>query len=164
MGSLYRYEKHAIDEDLSRAAREYFGSVALTSVNLYMAVTGGTDWSIYYHIIERCGTVYTLAFVFYIFFFSFALFNILTGVLVQKAFEATNKNRDELILEQSKKTRQEAKEFRNLCTSLDTDNSGTISFNEFVSCMEDERMSSYMATVGLEVHDVELFFQDRRQH
>merc|ERR1712232_1001038 len=42
---------------------------------------------------------------------------------------------------------------------LDTDGSGQISFDEFVICMQDERMVSYMASVGLEVHDVELFFK-----
>merc|ERR1712232_835858 len=42
---------------------------------------------------------------------------------------------------------------------LDTDGSGQISFDEFVGCMQDERLVSYMASVGLEVHDVELFFR-----
>ena len=39
------------------------------------------------------------------------------------------------------------------------DCSGTISFEEFVQCMQDDRMVAYMASVGLEVHDVELFFR-----
>ena len=74
---LYTFEKDTIDEDLSRDVVEYFGSVTVTSINLYMAVTGGTDWSIYYHIVKRCGAIYEIGYVFYIFFFSFALFNVL---------------------------------------------------------------------------------------
>lgn len=124
-----------------------------------MAVTGGDDWRLYYDIIERCGTFYTYVFLLFTFTFVFALFNILTGVIVEKAVSATQVDRDELILEQCLKSRKEADEFRALCKRLDTDSSGSITFEEFLECMEDERMVSYMATVGLEVHDVELFFK-----
>jgi hypothetical protein len=98
-------------------------------------------------------------FVFFTFFFVFALFNILTGIFVEKSVVAAVPDRDELILEQSKKAKMEAEEFRQLCVKLDDSNTGLISLAEFMLCMEDEHMVSYMATVGLEVHDVELFFK-----
>jgi hypothetical protein len=137
----------------------YFGTVPLAIVNLYMAVTSGNDWALYYEVIERCGAFYRMAFLFFTFFFVFALFNILTGIFVEKAVLATQPDRDELILEQCRKSRKEADEFRVLCNRLDTDHSGTISYDEFVLSMQDDRMVAYMASVGLEVHDVELFFK-----
>merc|ERR1712232_1100737 len=154
--SFLTFERDTVDQDILQDAFKFFGSVSLTIVNLYMAVTGGNDWAIYYNIISRFGTFYTVAFIFFLFFFSFALFNILTGVLIEKAFEAGQPDRDELILEQCRKTKKDADEFRAFFISLDTDKSGTISFSEFVECMQDERLVSYMASVGLEVHDVEL--------
>ena len=81
------------------------------------------------------------------------------GIFVEKSVLATQPDRDELILEQCRKSRKEADELRTLVNLLDTDGSGSISFDEFVECMHDERMVSYMASVGLEVHDVELFFK-----
>jgi hypothetical protein len=148
-----------VDKDSLEDALKYFGSVSTTIVSLYMAVTGGDDWAVYYDVIERCGMFYSATFLFFTFFFVFALFNILTGIFVEKAVLATQPDRDELILQQCHKSRKEADEFRTLCNRLDTDGSGQISFEEFTQCMQDERMVSYMASVGLEVHDVELFFK-----
>merc|ERR1712232_674591 len=58
-----------------------------------------------------------------------------------------------------RKSRKEAAELRMLCKRLDIDRSGQISFDEFFTSMQDERMVSYMASVGLEIHDVECFFR-----
>lgn len=152
-------ESDNIDQDIKETSLMYFGSVLLAIVHLYMAVTNGNDWIVYYEVVERCGSFYRLVFLFYTFFSVFALFNILTGIFVEKAVLATQPDRDEIILEQCRKSRREADEFRVLCRHLDEDNSGTISFEEFVQSMQDDRMVAYMASVGLEVHDVELFFK-----
>merc|ERR1712232_172469 len=156
---LFLLEGDSIDEELKDAALKHFGSVLRTIVSLYMAVTGGNDWAVYYVIIEQCGWLYCIAFLLFTFFFIFALFNILTGIFVEKAVLASQPDRDELILEQSRKARKETEDFRSLCNQLDTDGSGTITLEEFVASMQDERMVSYMASVGLEVHDVEFFFR-----
>jgi len=148
-----------IDQDVKEASLMYFGSVLLAIVHLYMAVTGGNDWFKYYEVVERCGTFYRLIFLFFTFFFVFALFNILTGIFVEKAVLATQPDRDEIIMDQCRKSRREADEFRDLCKHLDEDDSGTISYAEFIESMQDDRMVAYMASVGLEVHDVELFFR-----
>jgi len=156
---LFLIEGESIDEDLKEAALKHFGSVIVTIVTLYMAVTGGNDWVVYYSIIEKCGWLYCIAFLLFTFFFIFALFNILTGIFVEKAVLASQPDRDELILEQSRKARKETDDLRFLCNQLDTDGSGTITLSEFVASMQDERMVSLMASVGLEVHDVEFFFR-----
>jgi len=157
--SFLTFEGDIVDKDTYEITLKYFGSVDLAIVNLYMAVTGGNDWVTYYDVIHNFGVFYAALFIFFTFFFVFALFNILTGIMVEKAVVASQPDRDELILEQCRKSRKEAEEFRVLCRRLDTDHSGEISFEEFVESMQDERMVSYMATVGLEVHDVELFFK-----
>lgn len=135
-----------------------FGGVYESMISLYKAVTGGDDWAVYYDVIAETGDFYAVVFLFFTFFFSFALFNILTGVFVEKAVLAASPDRDELIMEQRLKGLREADEFRLLCTRLDLDNTGTISLDEFKENMQDDMMVSYMASVGLEIHDVELFF------
>jgi len=152
-------EADTVDTASLQAIFDHFGSVALAIVSLYMAVTSGNDWSLYYDIIKLCGIFYQSVFVFFTFFSIFALFNILTGIFVEKAVLASQPDRDELILEQTRKSRKEAEEFRALCKRLDTENTGSISYEKFVGSMQDEKMVSYMATVGLEVHDVETFFK-----
>jgi hypothetical protein len=150
-----------VGDDIIRPRQEImesFGGVLRTMVSLYMAVTGGNDWVVYYNLVELLGDFYTLMFLFFTFFFAFALFNILTGVFVEKAVVAATPDREELVLEQRRKALKEAEEFRRLCMRLDLDHTGTITQDEFKENMQDGSMVAYMASVGLEVHDVELFF------
>jgi hypothetical protein len=137
---------------------ESFGSVSQTMLTLYMSVTGGDDWSMYYQVASLAGAWYSLLFIFFTFFFTQALFNILAGVFVQKALLASKPDRDDLVLDQIRKRKKEEEEFRQLCRRLDQNNDG-ISYPEFVESMSNELMVSYMSSVGLEVHDVELFFR-----
>lgn len=41
--------------DPMQAVRNHFGSVGRTMLSLYMSVTGGADWIIYYEILEYTG-------------------------------------------------------------------------------------------------------------
>merc|ERR1712232_1109074 len=156
---LMRFPPDDLTEGTKEEIYALYGDVGLTMLNCYMAVTGGNDWAFYYDYVKLCGMLYANMFVFFTFFFVFALFNILTGIFVEKSVCAAVPDRDELILEQSRKAKMEAEEFRQLCKQFDNDNTGTISLMEFMGCMESERMVAYMASVGLEVHDVELFFR-----
>lgn len=42
---------------------EHFGSVLKTMLSLYMAVTGGNDWSLYYSILGQLGSFYHFLFI-----------------------------------------------------------------------------------------------------
>lgn len=41
----------------------HFGSVLQTMLSLYMAVTGGNDWSLYYSLLEQLGSFYHTLFI-----------------------------------------------------------------------------------------------------
>merc|ERR1719162_1571493 len=103
---------------------EHFGSMMKSMQSLYMAVTGGNDWSLYLGITQEAGTAYEVLFMFFTFFFTFALFNILTGIFVEKAVSCSQPDRDDMVLEQRQKTRQDVVEFRHVCSLLDSDKSG----------------------------------------
>lgn len=148
----------SVDEAAEADIRAAFGGMMDSMVSLYMAVTGGNDWGYYLDIVLLAGPFYYFLFILFTFFFVFALFNILTGVFVEKAVVAAQPDREEVILEQRRKTMEDAEEFKHLCHVLDKDGTGTISRAEFLDAMESELMSSYMAAVGIEVRDVALFF------
>lgn len=90
---------------------------------------------------------------------AFALFNILTGVFVEKAVASCQPDQDELVFKQRMQAMQESEELRALCSKMDTDASGTISAAEFTQSMHNLQMLSYMASEGLEVNDVDMFFK-----
>merc|ERR1712192_3247 len=108
---------------------------------------------------ERAGELYSWMFLFFTFFFAFAIFNILTGVFVEKAVQAAAPDREETVMQQRRHILDQAEEFREICHLLDLDESGTISLEEFKQNMLNPTMVAYMFAVGLEVHDVELFFR-----
>lgn len=145
------------DYDLE-AVKSQFGSVLDSMLSLYMAVTGGNDWAMYFDTVKLCGLFYTVLFL-YSFFFVFALFNIMTGVFVERALTAAIPDRDELIWEEQKRLAKQVEEFKTLCKEFDTDGSGTVTREEFRRHMRNDQMVSYMASVGLELHDVEHFFR-----
>jgi len=141
------------------AVQSQFGSVLDSMLSLYMAVTGGNDWAMYFDTVKMCGIFYTILFLLYSFFFVFALFNIMTGVFVERALTAAIPDRDEMIWEEQKKLAKQVEDFKTLCKEFDTDGSGTITREEFKRHMRNDTMVSYMASVGLEMHDVEHFFR-----
>jgi len=123
-----------------------------------MAVTGGDDWAVLYDILAPTGWAYSLLLVFFTFFFLFALFNILTGSLVEKAMATSKPDRTDLILRRRQDIVEEKEQFRRLCQAMDDDKDGVISWEEFQKWMCNPVMLTYMATIGIEVFDVELFF------
>ncbi|CAK9094598.1 unnamed protein product [Durusdinium trenchii] len=141
-----------------------FGSVGASMLSLYLSVTGGNDWSMYYAVMVQIGSFYPAVFLSYTFFFIFALFNILTGVFVERAVAASLPDREELISEERKKLLKQVEELRALFKDLDTDASGKITKSEFINDMKDDRIVSYMHSLGLEMHDAEHFFDIIADH
>merc|ERR1712113_1279802 len=68
-------------------------------------------------------------------------------------------DRDELLLLKRERFSTEATEFRNLFAVLDLDQEHGITLAEFKEAMKNEYLVSYMASSGLALHDVELFFR-----
>jgi len=148
----------SIAADEQQEVRNHFGSVVQTMLSLYMAVTGGNDWSLYYHLLQHTG-IYQYLFLGYTFFFAFAIYNILTGIFVERAVAANMPDREQQIMQERRKLLEQADELRYLFSCLDLDASGLISLDEFLKCMKNPRIVAYMSSVGVSVHDVEYLFR-----
>merc|ERR1711924_171828 len=137
---------------------ELFGSLSNSMLSLYMATTGGDDWSKYYFALKTTGLIWAWVFNFFIFFFTFALVTVLTGIFVDKAVQSAAPDRDEIVRQKHENLMQEAQAFRELCSQIDKDSDGVISLEEFMKSTSDDRMIAWMASAGLEVSDVEEFY------
>lgn len=151
-------KKGGLDNATLQSVNLWFGSMGTAVLTLYKAVTGGDDWSQIYDVVTKAGTFYGVIFVLFTFFFTFQLFNILTGLLVEKANAAAAPDRKEMIMAHRKKAHQDAQEFGHLCELLDSSKTGMINWSDFQRMMQNEVFVTYMASVGLEVHDIEIFF------
>jgi len=103
---------------------ENFGGVQQSMMSLYKATTGGEDWRVYYGMVERTGTLYNLIFIFYIGFFQFALFNILTGLFVENALKHAKPNHDTLVFDQRRQQIAEGHAMQAFCHEIDADGTG----------------------------------------
>merc|ERR1712176_1255998 len=81
-----------------------------------------------------------------------------TAIFVEKAVVASQPDREELILEQRRKTLKDVEELKRICEALDIHGTGKVDHDAFMDAMQNDLMVAYMGSVGLEVHDVELFF------
>ncbi|CAE7730453.1 Scn11a [Symbiodinium sp. CCMP2456] len=136
-----------------------FDSVGDTMVLLYMSVTGGTDWHLYYDLLKMLDSFYHWLYLGFIFFFTFALFNILTATFVEKAVDASRPDRQQQMVLERRKFAEQAAELRELFSKMDRDNNGRITKDEFDECLEDGEVLSHMLSVGLDVYDAHYLFE-----
>ncbi|CAJ1392078.1 unnamed protein product [Effrenium voratum] len=148
-----------VNSEMETVVKDHFGSVSLSMLSLYMAVTGGNDWSLYYWVLQELGSVYHFLFIGYTFFFAFAIFNILTGIFVERAVAASLPDREQQILQERRKLLEQANDLRYLFSCMDLDASGQISLEEFLRCMKDPKIVAYMSSINVSVHDVQYLFK-----
>merc|ERR1719188_838139 len=64
-----------------------------------------------------------------------------------------------MALQQRKKEAAEAEELTRLCEYMDTDNSGTISSEEFEHILSNRKLRTKLALLGLDIKDAQMFFE-----
>lgn len=147
----YLNDGYVVSPEAEADVQLWFGSMLKAMLSLYMAMTGGNDWGTLFRTVSYAGQSYALLFLVFTFLIFFAVFNILTGVFVEKAVVAAQPSREEFILEQHRKIEEDAKEFKHMCHLLDINNTGTISRDEVAQAMENELMVAYMTAIGIQV-------------
>jgi hypothetical protein len=144
-------------EDRDDALSESFGSVQNAMLTLYSAATGGQDWQVFYTTISETGELASIIFLFYIAFIQIAMWNILTGIFVEKALKSALPDRETLARDHVEEQHQIEAELLELCRSVDSDQSGTISPKEF-SDGTSARLKEYLHYMGLGMDDIQVLF------
>lgn len=141
-----------------------FGSVQSAMRTLLSSTTGGADWMDYWPVIAELGQFYTGCFLFYIAFFTVAVFNVVTSVFLDKAMRLATPDVEVLMLERERRDLSDTKELFKLCTEhlrpVDADaEEQSITFEEFITFMRDDRFKLYFDVRGIDVKDAEMFFR-----
>merc|ERR1712170_275838 len=97
-------------------------------------------------------------FFFYIAFTMLAVLNIITGVFVDNAVETARMQRDFLVQKETELKEKYIVELRALFAEMDQDQSGTITLLEIQEYLDDPRVTSYFAALGLDASDTERLF------
>jgi len=138
---------------------EQFSSVMDTMLVLFMATMGGSDWGEVYHLLSVIGGAYALLFIFYISFFHFSIFNVLTGIFVEKAMKLAQPDRETMIVERRKQEVLEAQELWELFDAMDTNDSGLINLEEFRDFVMHPTFRRYLGLLDIDVKDAQRFYE-----
>mmetsp|Transcript_97 Transcript_97/g.340 ORF Transcript_97/g.340 Transcript_97/m.340 type:complete len:753 (+) Transcript_97:25-2283(+) len=140
------------------AVGETFSSIQSTMLALYMATSGGEDWSATYALIGQTGTVGGIAFVFYVGFFHFAIFNVLTGCFVEKAMWYAKPDHHAMMMEMSTREATDIRELWDIAQEIDSDNSGVIILRDLKVFLRQPRHKRHMAILQVDIKDPDAFY------
>lgn len=135
-----------------------FGSTTTSMLSLYMSVTGGMDWEEPYSYAVLCGFLYAYLFIVFSFTFGFALFNIITAVIVEKAVRIMAPAVEDELATYQQTVLKEMEMFRSLCGVLDMDCSGTITYAEFQQAMSNQQFADFFGYMDINIANVASFF------
>jgi len=86
------------------------------------------------------------------------LMNLVTGIIVENAMETSKADHDHMASEKEAKRRKDINRLQRLFKTLDTDGSGTLSWDEFKHSFDDPEMNRYWAVLDFQEEDcAELF-------
>lgn len=156
--ALHGEDAPDISDEERRNLDTYFQSTLDAMLSLYMATSGGTDWELFFNLLGVGGVTYQVIFLMYVVFTTFALFNILTGILVDKVSSQALTDREDMFLEWRLRKMGDIKELKALCHSIDSDGDGKISWDELQSHFKSDQVIAYLDSMDLRIHDAELFF------
>jgi len=78
---------------------------------------------------------------------------------VETALKHAKPNHDTLVFDQRRQQIADDFAMQSFCHEIDMDGTGTISLNEFVRALENEKVKTYLQVQGLDVKDAEMFFR-----
>mmetsp|Transcript_101997 Transcript_101997/g.191860 ORF Transcript_101997/g.191860 Transcript_101997/m.191860 type:complete len:310 (+) Transcript_101997:2-931(+) len=151
-------EAGAFDDTRNEKLVEYFGFLGRATLSLYMSMSSGNDWVVYYEALGLLPDQYRFFFLTFISVAIFGVVNIVTGVFVESAMANSTKDREVMIHEEleSKKSYQEA--MRQFFEEADEDGTGTMGFDEFKKKLDDDIVIAYLNAHQLDVSDASELF------
>jgi len=136
-----------------------FGTVPDTAISLFSAISGGRDWASLFTPLLEMNMLCGLVFVCYIFFVVFGVLNVVTGAFVDSIRLVSQRDNDLVIEEELKKVNTFKTEITDIFESADSDESGTLSWDEFETHLQDERVRAYFASLELDISEAKALFR-----
>lgn len=143
---------------MAKLLLDHWGSLALSMLSLFMSVAGGVSWLDVVQPLWDVDEIWLYIFLVFIGFVYFAVLNVVTGVFCQSAIESSQQDQETMVQAFLSNKKLYTGRFKHLFTTIDTDESGTITKDEFLNHINDVKVNAYFATLGLEPTDaVNLF-------
>jgi len=136
----------------------WFDGVWMSLFTLIQAVSGGNSWGDLARPFAKIGWFYGLAFTLFVTFVMFGLLNVLIGVFVQSTSAIADLDRDFVIQEEMNRNQSVMNKMKDLFVSVDTDGSGTVTWPELNSKLDDPVVQGYFSLVQIDIQEAEGLF------
>mmetsp|Transcript_62119 Transcript_62119/g.110841 ORF Transcript_62119/g.110841 Transcript_62119/m.110841 type:complete len:659 (+) Transcript_62119:84-2060(+) len=160
-GVYERLERDDLWQDQSQVyvqLRRHFGTMPRSMMSLYMGMSNGRDWGELYDPLEELSWIYQTMFIVYITFSIFAVVNVVTSIFVETALRTSERDREFQIQEELRSKEDYLRSIYKLFKEIDTNDSGTITINEFEEKLEDERALVYLKCLKLDCTEARTLF------
>jgi len=153
----FQQEAAGADEDVVR----YFGSLTMSMLSLFMAISGGCDWNELLEPLRGISEWYILIFVFYVTFVVFGVMNILTAIFVESANKIAEIDRDLVIQDEIQSNNSTMNSIRRIlyAASASAESAGTITREELEERLQDPQTLAHLKILGLDVSETRGLFQ-----
>jgi voltage-gated sodium channel len=142
-----------------------FGTLYRSMVTLFMSVTGGMDWIEVYELVDGVHATFGVMFLFFVYFMVFLVMNVVIGTVVDVTGGVSRRDKDRAVAEEMNRVKEYSRSIENFFTMADADHSGNLSWEEFASYLEDDRIKAYFQTLDLDISQAHTLFRllDRDQ-
>ncbi|CAL1135062.1 unnamed protein product [Cladocopium goreaui] len=142
------------------ALQQHFGCLGNAVLSLYMAMSGGNDWGVYYaNLASMHGEWhFPLLFILYITFAIFAVVNIVTGVFVDTALQSGRTDRDVVVQEEIENKKEYLESVKALFEAIDANSHGVISRETLEQSFENETIMAFFTALKISVPDAATLF------
>jgi hypothetical protein len=137
-----------------------FGSVQLSMLTLFSAVTGGNDWMTTYqvaHSLSR-GKLAAAVFLLFFFIFFFSIMNIISAAFIEKALKLAQPDTEELAHLKFYNDIADEHALRKLLQNADLDKDMQISRSEFVKFFDNGDFRRFLQVRDIDIKDARHFF------
>lgn len=156
--SVLRSEAEDID-DIDSQLMIYWSSLPRSMFTLFKAITGGLSWDEVVEPLSDAGELSVALFVVYISFVQLAVLNVLTGVFCQNAIDSA-KHDQELVTQAVLSTKEMyIRQVHQIFKDIDTDQSGTLTIQEFEKHLSNEHVKAYFDALELDASDIWVLFK-----
>jgi len=137
---------------------EYFGSMEITMVTMFAAISGGTDWMTVMRPLGEISGLYVVAFIAYIMITYHGILHVIVGIFVDSTMTASRNDKDLVIAEEMSRKDSYFAQMAEVFRETDVDGSGTISWQEFEHKLQDARILAYFAALELDLAEAKGLF------
>jgi len=143
---------------IRRQLLDLFGNVPKAMLTLFQTVSGGRDWSEVTEPLLEVSYIYVVMFIMYVFFIVFGVLNVVTGAFVDSIRLVSSRDRDAVVEEELRRQNDYIAALHLIFHEADYDGSGTLTWEEFESHLQDFRVKAYFSTLELDVSHAKALF------